>query len=463
MTTFAERLRALRRAAGLSQTELAGDGLSPSYISLLESGRRRPSPAVAAQLAAKLGCSTSQLLEGEPSEHERRVQLELAYAELSLRHDGAAEAVTRLTALLEETDLASADATQATLLLAEAQERAGDLRAAIATLAPAYERARLNADTYALPRFAVQLCYCHWAAGDLTRAISVGEQALAVCRAQGLSGTDEYFTLASTVMYAYADAGDQSYATAWADQLIAEAETAGSAGGRASVYWNAALLAEREGRVDDALRLSRKALAYLSELGDTRDLSRLKVASAAVLLAADPPQVQDAAQALNSARDELLRLGSEVDLVEFDQLRATVALLGLDPQQAETLARGAAGRVPDDAGGEQLSLAYRALGDALAAQGRDAEALEHWTNAADLHDAAPKGRGAALLWRDLAERFHALGEIDAALRGYRAALDAAGVRDRTKNVLGVVQRIRTGAETGDQHEASVTTATDAAG
>ena len=28
-----------------SQTELAGDGLSPSYISLLESGRRRPSPA----------------------------------------------------------------------------------------------------------------------------------------------------------------------------------------------------------------------------------------------------------------------------------------------------------------------------------------------------------------------------------------------------------------------------------
>ena len=76
MTTFAERLRALRRAAGLSQTELAGDGLSPSYISLLESGRRRPSPAVAGLLAAKLGCSTSQLLDGEPSEHERRVQLD---------------------------------------------------------------------------------------------------------------------------------------------------------------------------------------------------------------------------------------------------------------------------------------------------------------------------------------------------------------------------------------------------
>src|SRR5947208_10797722 len=89
MSTFAERLRDLRRAAGLSQTELAGDGISPSYVSLLESGRRRPSPAVAALLAAKLGCSTSELLDGEPSERDRRVQLEIAYAELTLRHDGA--------------------------------------------------------------------------------------------------------------------------------------------------------------------------------------------------------------------------------------------------------------------------------------------------------------------------------------------------------------------------------------
>src|SRR5947209_17831060 len=95
MTTFGERLRALRRATGLSQTQLAGDGLSPSYVSLLESDRRRPSPAVAAQLAAKLGCSTSQLLDGEPSERERRVQLEIAYAELALRRGGTGDARDR--------------------------------------------------------------------------------------------------------------------------------------------------------------------------------------------------------------------------------------------------------------------------------------------------------------------------------------------------------------------------------
>src|SRR5918912_1422768 len=100
VTTFGERLKTLRRAAGLSQTELAGDGISPSYVSLLEAGRRTPSPAVAALLAAKLGCSTNELLDGEPSEHERRIQLELAYAELALRHDGSADAMNRLRTLL---------------------------------------------------------------------------------------------------------------------------------------------------------------------------------------------------------------------------------------------------------------------------------------------------------------------------------------------------------------------------
>jgi len=443
VTTFAERLRTLRRAAGLSQTELAGDGLSPSYISLLESGRRHPSPAVAAQLAAKLGCSTSHLLEGEPSEHERRIQLELAYAELALRHDGAEDAVERLTALLTEPDLTPGEAADGAILLARAQEHVGSLNDAIATLTPLFERARTGDPSLSLPRIAVHLCFCQFETGDLTRTIATGEQALEACREQGLSGTDEYFMIASTVMFAYADSGDETHASTWAGQLIEEAEAAGSSGGQAGLYWNASVLAEREGRIDDALRLSRKALAHLSELGDSRDLARLKVASAAVLLAAEPPRLEEAAQALERARDELTRLGSEVDLVEFDQVTSTVALLGRDPAEAEELARGATRRVPADAAADQLSLAHRALGDALLAQGRRSEGLQEWTNAADLQSMRNPGRGTALSWRDLAERFRAAGNTEAALNAYRAALDAAGIRDRTKAVLAVIAELET--------------------
>lgn len=41
---FGQRVRERRRQLGRSQTELAGTRLSASYLSLLESGRRRPTP-----------------------------------------------------------------------------------------------------------------------------------------------------------------------------------------------------------------------------------------------------------------------------------------------------------------------------------------------------------------------------------------------------------------------------------
>jgi len=59
--TFGARLRRARTAAGLSQTALAGDDLSPSYVSHLESDRREPTPAVVVRLAARLGVSPADL------------------------------------------------------------------------------------------------------------------------------------------------------------------------------------------------------------------------------------------------------------------------------------------------------------------------------------------------------------------------------------------------------------------
>ncbi|GAA2801899.1 helix-turn-helix domain-containing protein [Crossiella cryophila] len=55
--TFGERLRALRMSRGLTQRDLAGEGLSSSYLSRLESGQRTPTPKVVEQLAARLGVS----------------------------------------------------------------------------------------------------------------------------------------------------------------------------------------------------------------------------------------------------------------------------------------------------------------------------------------------------------------------------------------------------------------------
>jgi transcriptional regulator with XRE-family HTH domain len=54
--TFAQRLRSLRVARGLTRPALARlSGLDPSHLSLYERGRVQPRPATLARLARVLG------------------------------------------------------------------------------------------------------------------------------------------------------------------------------------------------------------------------------------------------------------------------------------------------------------------------------------------------------------------------------------------------------------------------
>jgi tetratricopeptide (TPR) repeat protein len=208
------------------------------------------------------------------------------------------------------------------------------------------------------------------------------------------------------------------------------------------------LLAEHEGRVDEALHLTRKALAHFSELGDERDLARLKVASASVMLAAEPPLLEETRDALDRAKPELIRLGSELDLVEWEHLRSTVALLEGDLTTAEEMALEAIRRLPEAAGSEHLALAHRALADVSIASERAREALEHYAVTADLLEVTATGRGGALLWRDLAERLLAVGETDRAIRALRRALDTAGVRNRARSVVEAIGQRQTSQSAG---------------
>src|SRR5262249_55656554 len=78
-STLGQRLRTLRIERGLSQADLAGDLVSPSYVSLIESGRRSPERAVLDGLARRLRCSPLYLATGVgPEEGERRVGLHSA-------------------------------------------------------------------------------------------------------------------------------------------------------------------------------------------------------------------------------------------------------------------------------------------------------------------------------------------------------------------------------------------------
>jgi XRE family transcriptional regulator, fatty acid utilization regulator len=79
LATFGHQLRHLRRARGLTLTELGERvGRAPSVLSLLENGRREPKLSLIEQLATVLSVPTAELLSRQPP--SRRAQLEIALA-----------------------------------------------------------------------------------------------------------------------------------------------------------------------------------------------------------------------------------------------------------------------------------------------------------------------------------------------------------------------------------------------
>src|SRR5690625_2513318 len=96
VTEFAQRFRAARLAAGLSQTALAGVEFSPSYVSLIESGRRVPTDAALEVFARRLGTTAAYLRAGVDARTQERLRLDLDYARLALANGSPQEARDRL-------------------------------------------------------------------------------------------------------------------------------------------------------------------------------------------------------------------------------------------------------------------------------------------------------------------------------------------------------------------------------
>src|SRR5688500_3801064 len=90
-----ERLRSLRVAAGLTQSQLAGERFSKEYVSQIERGKTRPTTETVEWLAARLGVDAGFLASGVSTDERGRVEATLARAEALLqahRYDEAIDA-----------------------------------------------------------------------------------------------------------------------------------------------------------------------------------------------------------------------------------------------------------------------------------------------------------------------------------------------------------------------------------
>src|SRR5881392_4434320 len=95
-----ERVRQLRSAAGLTQSDVAGDRFSKEYVSQIERGKTRPTRETIEWLAARLGVDPGFLANGVATDERGRLEGALARAEALLEVAANEEAAAEYEALV---------------------------------------------------------------------------------------------------------------------------------------------------------------------------------------------------------------------------------------------------------------------------------------------------------------------------------------------------------------------------
>lgn len=443
--TVGQRVQARRRALGLTQTDLAGPDVSPSYVSLIESGKRIPSPSVLAALAARLSCSVRYLAEGVEDDAMERLELALRRSEFLLEQGRGREAVEQLRRL--DAELASgrlADPPSPSLVqlhlhvrqrLAEAFESAGMLEDAVKALEALVDDLELRTGSPEWLTAVVSLCRCSRSAGYLHRAIEVGERNHSRLAALGLAETDVAVELEVTLAAAYLFRGDLARAQHLIDRARATAEALGEPGALGKACWNASLVAEARGDPAAALAFATRALALLGEGLGERHLAQLRQVIGGLLLRQQPPRLAEATRILAEAAGALQRVGSVLDRAECDLERARAALWRGDSALAERLAAAALESLRGEAPLTSADLNLL-LGDIARRSGRPADAARFFRAAGERLSAVGAGRGAAAAYAGLAERLIELGEGEEALRAYRLVPRALGLYLQPTGLVG---------------------------
>jgi transcriptional regulator with XRE-family HTH domain len=426
--TLGQRLRALRIERGLSQADLAGDLVSPSYISLIESDRRSPERDVLDGLARRLGCSALFLESGIAPEQLNEQRMRLQFAEIARTNGALNEARDQFKELLHG---GSGEIRhEAVWGLARIEEALGNFHEAMTHVDALLDAARSGEPGAPgmLTLFNAR-CRIYRKAGDFTRSIEAGEASLLQVRELGLEGTEDEIRLASTLVGSYWARGDLFSAQHLASQVIERAEKLGSREAQGNAYWNASLVASARGQLSLALELGDKTLGLISETASTHNLARMRVTYAWLLLRCDPPRLEEAETLLARACEVFTALGMSSHVASCETEIARCALIRGNFADAIEIAGQAVARCADRA--PELAQARMVGGLALTLSGSPDDGIALMTNAAELMAALGSRLEAAQAWRDLAEALIKVGRAEQAIDALRKAADCAGAQSST--------------------------------
>ena len=273
-----ERLRQLRVASGLTQTELAGDRFSKEYVSQIERGKTRPTKETIEWLAVRLGVDASFLQNGISTDERSRIETLLARAEALVDAGRADEAIEVIEDSKTAVLTTRSAALELRLLMVEGTARhvSGQVREAIAVLARAREIAERPEFTD-IDRADVlfRLGVCRYKLSSIATAVALLDQALELADRSDLPSD----LLRAKILHwrSRCRRRQRDFAAASEDveRALELAEGLEDRRVTANVYFQASLIAEREGRWVRARTYAERAKAIYEELEARADVGRL--------------------------------------------------------------------------------------------------------------------------------------------------------------------------------------------
>ena len=326
-----ERLRQLRVGAGLTQSELAGDRFSKEYVSQIERGKTRPTSETVEWLAKRLGVDSGFLANGLATDERGRLEGALARAEALIEANRDDEASAEYDSLVP-----AARATGLLELQVRALLGAGRVSMRLGGVRPALELLNEARSISEGPGFSdveraevlFALGVCRHQLNSNQTAIALFNEALALAERSGLPSDQLRSNILSWRSRCWRRQRDYEAAREDIERALELAEDANDARTIGAAYFQASIVADREGHWVLARTYAEKARTAYAELSDQVHMGQLtnnlgglnfllgntdeaiRLLKEAFGIALDTGHQGDAAQAISSLAQIHLRTGN---------------------------------------------------------------------------------------------------------------------------------------------------------
>lgn len=404
-----DRVRQLRVSAGMTQTDVARDRFSKEYISQIERGKTRPTRETIEWLAAQFGVDATFLESGISNDERARAEAILSRAEaLSEKRDyeGAAETFTEALGVVVA---AGSVELHARVLSGEAWARMhlGEVRAGIELLEKA--RGLVEGPAFSdLDRAEIlfRLGVARYLLSSIATSIALFGEAMALADRSRLPSDTLRAKVLTWRSRCYRRQRDYEAAREDVERALELAESMEDPHTLGEAYFQASLIAERDGHWVLARTYAERAKSQYEELSDRMNVGRLLNNLGGLEFLLGRPE--KAVARMNEAFAVVLEHGGDEDVATVVSSLAQVLQKTGEPVAAEEHARHALRRLGDrEDRMDEIGNARLVLGRALLDQGRLDEAEEMLAHAEDALSQLSSGPHRAAAWvaqGDLAQR-----------------------------------------------------------